>query len=110
MNYYGFHIGDYRSATMHLTNNEDLAYRRALDWYYDTEKPIPMETHWVARRLRVDQNDLETVLNDFFQRTDEGWVHGRCEQEIATYHHTVEKNRANGKKGGRPKGLETHRK
>lgn len=103
MNYYGFHVGDYRSATMHLTNEEDLAYRRVLDWYYDTEKPIPLETQWVARRLRIEVKDLETVLNDFFTRTDDGWVNERCAHEIEVYHQSAEKNRANGRKGGRPK-------
>ncbi len=105
MNYYPFHIGDFRSGTMHLTNEEDLAYRRALDWYYDTEKPIPLETQWVSRRLRVDTKDLETVLQDFFVRTEEGWVHERCEQEIAQFQQMQAKNRANGAKGGRPKKL-----
>ncbi len=103
MNYYPFHIGDYRSATMHLSNAEDLAYRRALDWYYDTEQPLPLDTQWVARRLRVEARDLDTVLQDFFARTDEGWVHERCGQEIAQFQQMLAKNRANGAKGGRPR-------
>ena len=44
MNYYSFHIGDYRGATAHLSNEEDLAYRRLLDMCYDTESAIPLET------------------------------------------------------------------
>lgn len=104
MNYYPFHIGDFRGASMHLTNAEELAYRRALDWYYDTESPIPLDTQWVSRRLRVESADLETVLNDFFVCTDAGWTHARCDSEIATYQRQAEKNRANGAKGGRPKG------
>lgn len=103
MNYYPFHIGDFRSGTMHLSNSEDLAYRRLLDWYYDTEKPIPVETQWVSRRLRVETQDLETVLKDFFVLTEQGWRHDRCEAEIAEYRARVEKNKENGKKGGRPK-------
>lgn len=102
MNYYQFHVGDYRSGTMHLSDAEDLAYRRALDWYYDTEKPIPLETEWVSRRLRVDKQVLEIVLRDFFVETPEGWRHERCDAEIAEYQQRVEKNRRNGSKGGRP--------
>lgn len=105
MHHYPFHIGDFRSATAHLSNNEELAYRRALDWYYDTESPIPLETQWVARRLRVDPTDLQTVLNDFFEQTDGGWVHARCDKEIAEYRRISERNRRNGRKGGRPKSL-----
>lgn len=108
MNYYPFHIGDYRSATMHLSNAEDLAYRRVLDWYYDTEQPLPLDTQWMARRLRVEARDLDTVLQDFFVRTGEGWVHERCGQEIAQFQQMLAKNRANGAKGGRPrKAVET---
>lgn len=103
MNYYPFHIGDFRSGTAHLTDAEELAYRRALDWYYDTETQIPLETQWVARRLRVDTQVLENVLKDFFEKTEAGWRHGRCEAEIIEYRKRADKNRANGAKGGRPK-------
>lgn len=103
MHYYPHHIGDYKSATAHLTNEEDLAYRRLLEMYYDTESFIPLETQWVARRLRVGTQLLESVLNDFFVRTEEGWKHSRCDLVIREYHEMAEKNRRNGKLGGRPK-------
>jgi uncharacterized protein YdaU (DUF1376 family) len=103
MHYYKFHIGDYRADTAHLSNEEDLCYRRLLDLYYDTEQPIPKETQWVSRRLRVATEVVVTVLNDFFIETEEGWEHPRCESEIADYHRNTDKNRENGKKGGRPK-------
>lgn len=102
MHYYQFHIGDFRSATSHLTNSEELAYRRALDWYYHSESPIPLDTQWVSRRLRVEAADLESVLKDFFVLTDSGWEHKRCEQEISNYRRMKDKNRTNGLKGGRP--------
>ncbi len=103
MHYYQFSIGDYRAATTHLSNEEDLAYRRLLDMYYDTEKPIPTDTTWVARRLRVGVNVVLSVLEDMFNLTEEGWRHARCDDVIAQYHAMAEKNRANGKRGGRKK-------
>lgn len=103
MNYFPFHIGDYRAATAHLSNEEDLAYRRLLDMYYDSEQPIPLETQWVSRRLRLDTQHIENVLFDFFTKQDDGWHHVRCDREIAEYVRNAEKNRTNGKKGGRPK-------
>lgn len=103
MNYYPHHIGDYKSATMHLSNEEDLAYRRLLEMYYDTEQPIPLETQWVARRLRVGTQALESVLNDFFVSSELGWKHPKCDHVIREYHEMAEKNRRNGKLGGRPK-------
>lgn len=103
MHFYKFHMGDYKSATAHLTNEEDLAYRRLLDMYYDTEKPISLETDWVARRLRVGIDLVATVLQDMFLQTENGWVHERCEDEIREYHRMADRARANGKAGGRPK-------
>lgn len=103
MHYYQFHIGDYRASTAHLSNEEDLAFRRLLDMYYDTEKPIPTDTQWVARRLRIEPHVVCDVLNDMFICGDDGWRHDRCDLEIAHYHQLAERNRENGRKGGRPK-------
>ena len=103
MHYYKFNIGDYARSTRHLTNDEDLAYRRLLDMYYETESPIPLETQWVARRIRMDVDDVEVLLNDMFIRTEEGWRHPRCDADLEEYHRQAERNRENGKRGGRPK-------
>jgi uncharacterized protein YdaU (DUF1376 family) len=103
MHYYQFSIGDYRAATAHLSNDEDLAYRRLLDMYYDTEKKIPLDTQWVARRLRLDFKTVNAVLVDMFEKQEDGWFHARCQEVIEHYHAMAEKNRANGKLGGRRK-------
>ena len=103
MHYYQFHIGDYRSATSHLNNEEDLAYRRLLDMYYDTESCIPLDTDWVSRRIRVDKQVVTVVLKDMFIETPEGWFNARCDTGIKDYHALVNRNRTNGKAGGRPK-------
>lgn len=103
MHYYRFSIGDYARSTRHLSNDEDLAYRRLLDMYYENEGPIPLETHWVARRIRMDTEVVEVVLQDMFSRSEEGWRHPRCDAEIAEYHRQADRNRANGRRGGRPK-------
>lgn len=106
MNYFKFHIGDYNRSARHLSNEEDLAYRRLLDMYYDTEAPIPLETQWVARRIQIDAEVVEIVLKDMFERTEDGWRHARCDQEIEEYHRKAERNRQNGKRGGRPKSVD----
>jgi len=85
MHYFQFNIADYRSATNHLSNDEDLAYRRLLDMYYDTEQKIPLDTHWVARRLRMDTQVVEAVLADMFKKHEDGWFHARCEEVIQQY-------------------------
>jgi len=103
MHYYQFNIGDYRAATAHLSNEEDLAYRRLLDMYYDTEQKIPLDTQWVARRIRIEAVVIRDVLNDMFVKQEDGWFHQRCADVIEQYHAMAEKNRANGRLGGRKK-------
>lgn len=82
MNRYPFHIGDYRKATDHLTDTEDLTYRRLIDFYYDTEMPIPTDLVSVSRRIRCSRGDVEQILNEFFHLTDKGWRHYRCDKEL----------------------------
>lgn len=103
MFHYKRHIGDYRSATAHLTNDEDLAYMRLLDYYYETEGPIDKPLDWLARRLRVKADDLSVVLADFFTKQDDGWHQKRCDEEISEYRSYCQKNSENGQKGGRPR-------
>lgn len=85
MHHFPFHIGDYLAATSHLSNDEDLAFRRILDMYYHTELPIPLDTKWVAKRLRVSIESIESVLQDMFVMQDDGYHHKRCDEEIAKY-------------------------
>lgn len=103
MHYYNFNIGDYIKHTMHLTPEEDLAYRRLLDLYYDTESPISTDIPRVSRRLRLGSEVIESVLNEFFEKTEEGYRNYRADAEIADYHAYIDKQRSNGKLGGRPK-------
>jgi uncharacterized protein YdaU (DUF1376 family) len=89
--------------TLHLTPEEDLAYRRLLDMYYDSESPIPNNIPLVSRRLRLDSKVVESVLNEFFELTEDGYRNYRADGEIADYHKYLAKQQANGKLGGRPK-------
>ena len=86
MNYYPFHVGDYVSATRHLSWEEDAAFRRLLDTYYTTEKPIPADLKQ-ACRLVVAQTESQreavaTVLEEFFELTPNGWINRRADAEI----------------------------
>lgn len=87
MNYYPFHIGDYASATRHLSWTEDAAYRRLLDVYYVREMPLPIDLRQVYRLVVASTDEqreaVDVVLGEFFTLTDSGYVHERCEQEIA---------------------------
>ena len=107
MIWYKFHLGDYITHTLHLSDAEDLAYRRLLDLYYMSEKPIPLNTEEVARKIRLDLDITESVLGEFFEKTETGYRNARCDEEIAKYQHQVATNRSLGKRGGRPKKTES---
>ena len=85
MHYYQFHIGDYKSHTHHLSLIEDLAFRRLLDHYYLHEHPISQRD--IARQIGMRDNEQEvlTVLNEFFISTDKGFINPRADSQIKTF-------------------------
>jgi uncharacterized protein YdaU (DUF1376 family) len=95
MHHYDFHVGDYMKDTAHLTNEEDLCYRRLLDMYYDQEGPITSDTKWVARRIRIGQTIVDSVLSDFFVFENSSWHNKRADEVISAYKQFAEA----GKKG-----------
>lgn len=103
MHYYQFNIGDYIKNTLHLSLEEDLAYRRLLDFYYDSEQPIPTDIPKVSRRLRLGSDVIQSVLDEFFELTESGYRNHRADLEIASYQEYMTKQKVNGSKGGRPK-------
>ena len=92
MHYFNFNIGDYASHTRHLSLLEDLAYRRLLDAYYLSEKPLQGEIELVARSIgmREHEAEVEYVLTLFFESTPDGFINKRADQEIAKYHEKQE--------------------
>jgi uncharacterized protein YdaU (DUF1376 family) len=99
MHYYQFNIGDYQSHTSHLSEIEDLVYRRLLDWYYLHETPIPLDEAEVSRQIRMRSHteSIAIVLQEYFERTDDGWIHNRANKEIAKAGDKSEKASASAK-------------
>jgi uncharacterized protein YdaU (DUF1376 family) len=91
MKYYKHHIGDYKSATAHLSNEEDICYRRLLDWYYDTEQPLEDDVRLLARQCRVSQETVREVLGDFFTLIDGRWHNARANAELVGWYESSEK-------------------
>ena len=90
MHYYQFHIGDYKSHTHHLSLIEDLAYRRLLDHYYLHELAIKQRD--IARQIGMKDHEQEvlTVLDEFFISTEDGYIHARADLEIAKFREFAE--------------------
>lgn len=85
MNFYPFHIGDYASHTNHLTDAEDLAYRRMIDLYYMNEQPFN-NCSTLARRVKSSVEVVQIILDEFFELQDDGcWHNKRIDEEIAKY-------------------------
>jgi uncharacterized protein YdaU (DUF1376 family) len=99
MHYYQFNIGDYKSHTEHLSEMEDLTYRRLLDWYYLHESPIPLDINETARQIRMRSHSdcIALVLQEYFERTEIGWIHHRADKEIAKTGEKSEKASASAK-------------
>jgi uncharacterized protein YdaU (DUF1376 family) len=78
---------------------EDLTYRRLLDWYYLHETPIPLDLNETARQIRMRSHSdcIALVLQEYFERTDNGWIHHRADKEIAKTGEKSEKASASAK-------------
>lgn len=112
MHYYQFNIKDYSFATIRMSLMEDLAFRRMLDLFYESEKPLPCELKRIAKLIGMldHQEEIRDVLNEFWKETESGWVNSRANDEINKYKSKAESARTNGKKGGRPKTQEEPKK
>lgn len=91
MNHYPHHIGDFNTATRHLSRLERGLYRDMLDMYYDTESALDgSDMARLARRLlcRTDEevSALQFLLEEFFELQEDGqYVQARCEREFDIY-------------------------
>ena len=89
MNWYEHHIGDWDSATAHLSLLEEAVYGRLIRLYYRTEKPIPADLAQACRLVRAvtkpERQAVQTVLSEFFILGSDGWRQKRCDEEIDRY-------------------------
>jgi len=113
MNFYPFHIGDFKSHTDHLSPIEDITYRRLLDYYYLHEKPLPDDAEFLSKRIRIeDIQAIQYVLGEFFTLTEEHWHNFRADDEISKYQEKSVKARESAKKrwqsNGNANAMRTH--
>jgi hypothetical protein len=84
---------------------EHGAYTLLLDRLYGSEKPIPQaDVYRVTRAVtKPEREAVDSVLTEFFDCEDDAWSHSRVSEELEKAAEAADKNRDNGKKGGRPK-------
>ena len=107
MHYYPKNIGDYRRDTMNLSLLEHGVYMTLIDHYTLNEEPISLDhldVCWtIGARTDNEKTAVCLILSKFFIKTDKGYIHKRCDEEIAQYRLRADTARENGKKGGRRK-------
>ena len=94
MHYYTKNIGDYRRDTMQLSLLEHGIYTTLIDHYLLNEKPLPLNQSQICWLIgaKTEEEKIVTsnLIEGFFEETDKGYIHKRCDEEIATYHSNLE--------------------
>lgn len=107
MNYYPFHIGDFRSGTVNMSRKARWIYRDMLDVYYDKESPLPLEIDAICDSIGVEcaeeRSIVERHLRFKFDKKEDGYYNETCDRVIDEYRAKACSARENGRLGGRPK-------
>jgi|GEM_PF-1638006 len=102
-------VDAYMADTMHLTEAEDGVYMRLLMCMWRMGGKLPNDDTLLARFARITKTQwvrkYRPVLICFFDEKDDVLTQKRLKKELDYVSKNVEKNRANGKRGGRPKSL-----
>ena len=102
MHYYQLNIGDFLKATDGFSDAEVGVFVRLLNRYASTEKPI--KTQWVNLAFKGEsQQKAICILECAFEETEDGWIYPDLGEQVEKYAKNAEKNRENGRKGGRPR-------
>ena len=105
MHYYKFNIADWVKDTAHLSLKEEAILLRLINYYVNTESFIPNKTQMVLRKLRIadESETVDILLEEFFIKSRDGWRNKELDKIISEYQKRADRNRLNGKSGGRPK-------
>ena len=85
MEWFPWYPALYRADTMHLTAEQDGVYRRLIDEYMITRRPLPDNDHALARiaGLGLDQwVGMAQTVRAFFKASDGLLRHKRCDAEL----------------------------
>lgn len=105
MIYYRKYVGDYATATAHLSLIEHGAYTLLLDHYYSTERGLPNSwatLHRIAHAQdKAEKAAVESVVREFFilDEPTNLWRQKRADQQIELDNEAREKARRSGKVG-----------
>lgn len=112
MPYFPMYPADFEADTSHLTLEEDGAYNRLLRLMWMMPGcSLPDDDKWIQRRMRVGsdmyENVVLTIINEFFVRKGGRVFNPRLTEEFEKVDKTHRARVEAGKKGGRPKAIES---
>lgn len=89
MHYFEYNIKDYRADAFQLTLIQHGAYKQLIDQYYLNESPLSLDLEVLFYDLLIRGDDekkaIVFILEKFFDKTEGGYVHKRCEAVIEKY-------------------------
>ena len=101
MHYYSFNVSNYRKKTGHLTLVEHAIYRSLIDTYYLQESPLTLDQDKLMRSHSVRTPDekeaFNNVISDFFVKTNDGYTHDSCDEQLEIIYKKSEKARNSAK-------------
>lgn len=96
-------VGDWKKSTANMTTLEKGTLGELLDYYFITEKPLPIsveECFRVASAITQDeQSAVKKCLGQCFRLTEQGHHSDFAEQEIARWRAKSERQSNNAKSG-----------
>ncbi len=85
MYYYSHHIGDFIRDTARLNDAQTIAYLRLIWLYYQNERPLEGDHKKLAFQIGACQENTLLILEHFFIKDGDLWIHKRCESELDEY-------------------------
>ena len=89
MHYFEFNIKDYRADAFQLTLIQHGAYKQLIDQYSLNESPLTLDLEVLFYDLLIRGDDekkaIVFVLEKFFDKTENGYVHKRCDAVIQKF-------------------------
>lgn len=105
MHFYERHIGDYYRKAGRLNILQHGVYTLLMDACYDREQFPTLEEaiDWVWADTEEEIQAVQFVLKKFFKLNEAGvYVQNHIEEDLMAYKAFLDKQKENGKKGGRP--------
>lgn len=84
--YMQLYVAEYLADAAHLTTIQHGAYLLLLMNYWQRGKPLKNSNERLANVARMSNDEWEQhcdILAEFFTITDEEWIHGRIERDLA---------------------------